>query len=303
MKKWRYILLLPLLAFWTACEDVIEVETPSEPPRLVVEGLIRVDTTQQFLPVEIRLSETASFFGEVRPVNDADEMVIIMQVYEDGNIIATGSSEMELSESGGGVYIPVVVPGDVDERIPTSIIYQDVLYTLVITRGGRRYAAQTRYVPAVTIDQLAQGTNTLFENEETEVIVTYTDMPGVDNYYIFDFGFGNYLPTEDTFYKDQTFSFSYFYDETFANGDQVEVAILGADQTLYNYMSLLVQQTDGQQGPFQPPVATVRGNVFDVTDLDNDENFDNTGEPGNFPLGYFAIVQEFRDSLTIQYPD
>lgn len=302
MKKWYYI-LLPLLGLWASCEDVIEVDTPSEDPRLVVEGLIRVDTTQEFLPVAIRLSETSPYFGDIRYVDDADEMVIIMQAYENGNIVATGTCEMELSESGGGVYIPVVVPGDVDERIPTSIIGEDVLYTLVITRGGRRYAAQTKYVPAVPIDQLAQGSNTLFEGNETEVIVSYTDMPDVDNYYVFDFGFGNYLPTEDTFYKGQSFSFSYFYDETFENGSQVEVAILGADQSFYNYMNLLVQQTDGQQGPFQPPIATVRGNVFDVTGLDNDTLFDNTGQPGVFPLGYFAIVQEFRDSLTVQYPD
>ena len=302
MKKWLYI-LLPMLALWASCEDVIEVETPSEPPRLVVDGVIRVDTTQEFLPVAIRLTETSNFFGEIRTVNDVDEIVIIYQVFEDGIVTGTGTSVLELSETGEGVYVPVIVPGDVDERIPTSLIYKDVLYTLVITRGGRRYAAQTKYVPAVAIDNLAQGTGTLFEDNETEVIVTYTDMPDVDNYYVFDFGFGNYLPTEDTFYKGQTFSFSYFYDEAFENGSQVEVAILGADQTFYNYMSLLVQQTDGQQGPFQPPVATVRGNVFDVTGLDNDEIFDNTGQPGEFPLGYFAIVQEFRDSLTIQYPD
>ncbi len=302
MKKWPYI-LLPLLAFWTSCEDVIEVDTPSEDPRLVVEGLIRVDTTQEFMPVAIRLTETSDFFGEIRTVDDVDEIVIIYQVFEDGMVTSSGTSVLELSETGGGVYVPVIVPGDVDERIPTSLVEKDVLYTLVITRNGRRFAAQTKYVPAVPIDSLAQGTNTLFEGNETEVIVTYTDMPDVDNYYIFDFGFGNFLPTEDTFYKGQTFSFSYFYDEVFDNGEQVEVAILGADQTFYNYMNLLVQQTDGQQGPFQPPTATVRGNVFDVTGLDNNEVFDNTSEPGNFPLGYFAIVQEFRDSLIVQYPD
>ncbi len=301
MKKWPYI-LLPLLALWVSCEDVIEVETPSEDPRLVVEGVIRVDTTQEFMPVLIRLTETSNFFGEPQPVSDVESIVIIMQVLENGVPTSTGTKTLSEQPPGSGLYAPDPT-FDTDQRIPVSAVEFDILYTLVIQRPGRRYAAQTKYVPAVPIDNLAQGTNTLFENNETEVIVTYTDMPDVDNYYVFDFGYGNYLPTQDTFYKGQTFSFSYFYDETFENGAQVEVAILGADKTFYNYMNLLVQQTDGQQGPFQPPVATVRGNVFDVTGLDNNAVFDNTGEPGNFSLGYFAVVQAFRDSLTVQYPD
>jgi hypothetical protein len=65
-------------------------------------------------------------------------------------------------------------------------------------------------------------------------------------------------------------------------------------------MDLLIEQTEGQQGPFQTPVATVRGNVFDVTDLDNIENVDNATQPEVFPLGYFAIVQEFTERITIE---
>lgn len=302
MKRW-YFILLPLFGLWAACEDVIEVETPTEDPRLVIEGVIRVDTTREFLPVAIRLSETSSFFGEPRPVSDVENIVIIMQFLEDG--LPTSSTTRSLAElqPGTGIYEPDPT-FDTDQRIRVrTVLDYDILFTLVIQRQGRRYAAQTKYVPAVPIDDLAQGTNTLFENDETEVIVTYTDMPDADNYYIFDFGFGNYLPTEDTFYKGQRFRFSYFYDQVFENGAQVEVEILGADQTFYNYMNLLVQQTDGQQGPFQPPIATVRGNAFDVTGLDNDQMFDNTGQPGVFPLGYFAVVQKFSDSLTLQYPD
>ncbi len=64
-------------------------------------------------------------------------------------------------------------------------------------------------------------------------------------------------------------------------------------------MDLLLEQTDGAQGPFQTPVATVRGNVFDVTDLDNDQVTDNAQQPNTFGLGYFAIVQEFRSTLII----
>lgn len=302
MRKWPYI-LLPLLFFWAACEDVIEVSAPSEAPRLVVEGVIRVDTTLEFLPVAIRLTETSNFFGEIRPVSDVASIVIILQVLEDGVPISSFTRSLAELMPGSGIYEPD--PSfDTDQRIPVrTVLDYDILFTLVIQRQGRRYAAQTKYEPAVAIDNLEQGTGTLFEDEETEVVVTFTDDPQADNFYIFDFGYGNFLATEDTFYKGQTFRFSYFYDQIFGNGTELGVSILGADLTFYNYMNLLVQQTEGQNNPFGTPVATVRGNVFDVTGLDNNQNYDNTGQPQVFPLGYFAVVQEFRDTLVLQYPD
>lgn len=294
-----------LLIFWigscglTACEDVIEVDTPSGEPRLVVEGLLRVDTSQTYIPVEIRLSQTANFFGEIMPVTNASEIVIIYQYLDNGIPAETYRSSLAQVEEGSGIYVPD--PSfDADQRIPVSVLENDVLFTLVISWNDRRYAAQTKYVTSVPIDELRLGDNTLFEEEETELIVRFTDNPADDNFYIFDFGFANYLASEDTFYKGQSFEFSYFYDEDFPPGTLLEVSILGADRTFYNYMDLLVTQTDGQQGPFQIPVATVRGNVFDVTGLDNIENLDNAVRPENFSLGYFALAQEFRAQITVE---
>ncbi|MBC2840148.1 DUF4249 family protein [Robiginitalea sp. SC105] len=306
MKKTRHIFafFLPALAAGlllalAACEEVIEVETPVEDPRLVVEGLLRVDTTQEFVPVEIRLTQTAGFFDEVQPASGA-EVIIILQIMEDGIPVSTGTKALTELDPGSGIYFPD--PSfDSDQRLRVdTVVENDILYTLVIAWQGRRYAAQTRYVPAVPIDAVTQGDKTLFEEDETEVIVSYTDAADRDDYYVFDFGFGEFLPTEDTFYKGQAFSFSYFYDQGFPPGTELDIALLGADQQFFNYMNLLVQQTEGLNNPFQTPVATVRGNVFDVTGIDNIEQFDNTGQPGVFALGYFAIVQEFTASLILE---
>ncbi len=300
MRKWWF-----LLGIWgiglTACEEVIDVEVPEEEPRLIVEGLLRVDTTQVFVPVEVKLSQTAGFFGEIQPVTDADQVIIILQLLdEDGIPTQTGTKSLTQLEPGSGLYVPD--PSfDADQRLRVStVVENDILYTLVVRWRERRYAAQTKYVPSVPIDELRLGDGTLFDEDETELVVRISDDPDRDNFYVFDFGFGNFLATEDTFYKGQEFEFSYFYDEDFVPGTELEVAILGADRTFYNYMDLLVEQTDGQQGPFQTPVATVRGNVFDVTNLDNDEVLDNAGEPNSFGLGYFAIVQEFTERITVE---
>lgn len=300
MKKWLVLFGLGSLGL-LACEEVIEVETPVEDPRLVVGALLRVDTTQTYVPVEIKLTQTAGFFGEIEPVTDVDEIVIIVQELENG--VPSGSTftrSLAQVDAGSGVYVPDP-DFDQDQRLPVSVLVEnDVMLTLVITWRGRRYAAQTQYVPSVPIDALGLGDGTLFEDDETELTVRFTDDPTRDNFYVFDFGFGNFLATEDTFYKGQSFEFSYFYDQAFAPGTTLEVAILGADRTFFNYMDLLVEQAEGAQGPFQTPVATVRGNVFDVTGIDNLNNFDNAGTPEVFPLGYFAVVQEFRDQITIE---
>lgn len=300
MKKWLF-----LLGIWavglTSCEEVIDVEVPVEDPRLVVEGLLRVDTTEVFVPVEVKLSQTAGFFDDIQPVTDADQVIIILQAFdEDGMSTGTGTKSLTQLEPGSGVYVPD--PSfDADQRLRVSTVLSgDILYTLVVQWRGRRYAAQTRYVSSVPIDELRLGDGTLFDGDETELVVRFTDDTDRDNFYVFDFGFGNFLATEDTFYKGQQFEFSYFYDEDFEAGTELEVGILGADRTFYNYMDLLIEQTDGQQGPFQTPVATVRGNVFDVTNLDNDQVMDNTSQPNSFGLGYFAIVQEFTERITIE---
>ncbi|MFZ9003469.1 MAG: DUF4249 family protein [Robiginitalea sp.] len=300
MRKRLFLLGIMWVAL-AGCEDVIEVEVPVEEPRLVVDGLLRVDTTQTYVPVEVRLTQTAGFFDEIQPVTDADQVIIILQTLdEDGLPADTGTRSLTQLEEGSGVYVPD--PSfDADQRLLVStVVENDILFTLVVSWRGRRYAAQTKYVTSVPIDELRLGDGTLFGEDETELIVRFTDNPDRDNFYVFDFGFGNFLASEDTFYKGQEFEFSYFYDEAFEPGTELEVGLLGADRTFFNYMDLLIEQTEGQQGPFQTPVATVRGNVFDVTDLDNIENVDNATQPEVFPLGYFAIVQEFTERITIE---
>jgi hypothetical protein len=138
------------------------------------------------------------------------------------------------------------------------------------------------------------------EEDETEVILSFTDDPENTNYYVFDFGFGEFLATEDTFYQGETFQFSYFYDRKFEPGTELQVSILGASERFYHYMDQLVEQGDDLQGPFQTPAATVRGNIFDITDLDNRDVFDNVEQPDVYPLGYFAIVQEDKKTIVIQ---
>lgn len=283
----------------TACEEVIDVETPTDEPRLVVEALIRVDETQSFLPVQVKVSLTDNFFGKT-PATDLESIVIFYEEFEDGVVAFTGSSTLAEVAPGTGIYEPDPNFMD-DQRIPTIVIFaEQVVFNMILRHQGRTYFAETSFVPSVPIISVQQGNGKFFSEDDTELIVLFADDPSRDNNYVFDFDFNEYLVTNDEFYQGQLFQFSYFYDRQFEPGTEIEISILGADQNFFNYMDLLIEQSEEVQGVFQTPVATVRGNVFDITGLDNNQIVDNVDRPDLFPLGYFAVVQEFKQMVTIR---
>ena len=282
----RAIVRLLMLILFCNCEDVVEVNTPTAEPRLIVDALIKIDISQPVQTARVAVGLTGNYFGEV-PVTDLQQITItntdMESTFENPNTIV-------LLEQEPGIY----------EAGKNTGFFTDGNLVLQLTHQDRSYFARTNFVPTVPIDSLVQGDGKLFEGNETEVIVTYTDAPDREDFYIFDFDFDEYLVTEDTFYQGQEFRFSYFYDNNLEPGDAVTIRILGADESFYNYMNQLIQQSGDLMGPFATPAATVRGNVFDVTGLDNEEIVDNVDRPDKFALGYFAVVQSYSSQILIQ---
>ncbi len=282
-----------------ACEDVVDVDLPEVEPKLIVDGLLRVDKSQEFVNVEIRMRETTNYFDENLPTQ-VENAVITYGKPLNGDIFESlAFCSLAEREPGSGVYIPDPNFSS-DQRIRTSVVEPGMVFILELTHKGKTYYAQTEYAPTVPIDNLEQGDDTLFDEEETEVVVTFTDDPDRDDFYVFDFGFGEFLTVEDQFFQGQEFQFSYFYDDSLNTGQDITVSILGATQDFYNYMDLVIEQTTNNGGVFQTPVATARGNVFDITGLDNIDIFDNVERPNDFALGYFAVVQTYSSTLTIE---
>lgn len=270
------------------CEDVIAVSTPGEEPRLVIDALIRVHENEAQTLVRVKATLTASFFETIPTTGLTD--ITIANLGTGDPYDSSGFEVLTEQPEGSGIY---------EKLVATDFLTSGEL-VLQLTHEGRLYYASTRYVKSVPVDNLEQGDDTFFDKNDTEVIVSFTDTPDVDNYYLFDFNFGEYLVTEDTFYKGQSFSFSYFYDDALDPGQRVDIHLLGADLGFYNYMNELILQTQEDFGPFDTPAATVRGNIFDVTDLDNMEVLDNVDQPDKFALGYFAVVEEYSATLTIE---
>lgn len=277
----RYSLFFAGILLFIGCEDVVEIDTPSEPPRLSVDALIRIDESKPITNVVVKVNLTSSFFGDIEAA-DLDEIRILNPDY-----LTTGPTDenfIALTETGDGRY----------EASKNTSFFTEGTLELSIIYGDNRYLATAQYVPAVPIDSLVQGEGELFTGDETEILVAFTDNPAREDFYLFDFDFNEYLVTDDGFYQGQTFEFSYFYDEDVKPGMKINIDILGINEPFYNYMSQLIVQGGGDQGPFQTPSATVRGNIMNVSSNDNVEN------RNDFALGYFAVCQTFSKSIEIE---
>ena len=276
--------LIGLLFLVGSCEDIIEVEVPSEEPRLIIDALVRVDTTEQFTNVWVEVRETNSFFESVPPAN-------IQQITMTG-VEAGGISAILLEDPPNSGNYTTIIQNEalMSERIILQIDFND-----------EYFVAFAEFVPTVPINSLEQGDGTLFNDDDTEVIVRFKDNGERDDFYLFDFDLNNYLVSEDKFYQGQEFEFSYFYDSNQVSpGDSLDIKIMGVSEEFYNYMNLLIDQSEQDFGPFETPAVTVRGNIINATEIDNIENFDNVNMSDNFALGYFAIVQEHKQSITIE---
>lgn len=291
----KLVILVTVFLSLFSCEEVIEIELESEEPRLIVDALIRVDTSQEYTEANIRVSLSTSFFDEIQPA--------ILD-------------EIRIENSESGISIPYEpVPGEpglyqpfsngispvVNHKIITTVLLNTSdVYLLSIRYQDDLFVANTSFVPTSDIDFTFQGEGGIFNEEDTEVVIAFTDTPSQKDFYVFDFGFGEFITSEDEFFEGQQFSFSYFYDANLEPGDEISISILGAEESFFDFMNgLLEQSQQGSNGPFQTPTATVRGNILKSEGANNTE-ITSADRIDEFALGYFAIAQEFKSLLVIE---
>ena len=282
----RLLFILPVLSLiWSSCQEVITVELPNQEPKLIVDALIRIDTSVSSTLVSVAIRQTSDFFGEISPVSV--DQITMSNLDNPGN---NTDQVLDETEPGSGIY---------QLFFSTEELARDRWF-LQINYQGEFYVAESLMQYSVPIDQLTIGDGSLFTEESTELLVRYTDIADREDYYLFDYGNDDFFASEDVFYDGQQFEFSYFYEEQFDPGDTLTVSIMGIDRDFFNYMNLLREQNEGGFGPFATPAVSVRGNLINATDIDNNNNYNNVNDPDNFALGYFAIVQEYQESIIVE---
>lgn len=279
MKKLMRIAALLALSI-ASCEEIVDIDPPAEDPRLVVDGLLRVDPLAPVPPplrLGIKVSETSAFLGEV-PATDLKQITLGALVLQD------------TANPGSGFY---------ENYFSARALRQGGDNLLQIQHKDQRYLARGVYVHSTPIDTVYQGNGNSFNND-TEIVIQFTDSINRQNFYLIDFDNGQYMTSSDNLYDGKSQTISYFYDREIPPGTEITVSLMGIDRSFYNYMNKLIEQSQEEIDLFQTPVSTLRGNIINVTEIDNIDFFDNVDQFDNFALGYYAVAETFTKTLVIE---
>ncbi len=281
MNRIALIVVLLFAIGFTSCTDVIDVDVPTAPPRLVIEASIdwQKGTSGNFQ--RVRLSTSTPFFenlqespvvgASVRITNDVEGTEFVFQDEEDGNYF-TGSFIPKLGQS----------------------------YTLQVDYDGETYIAKETMIPVVPIDSVFQSTDNGFDKEALEVNVLFTDPANVPNFYLAKFQRrGDLFPTlfdiKDEFTDGNQIKIIYERldnedtgEMEFEPGDVLEIDLNGISSQYYDYIRLLIEQSGNSGNLFSTIPADLRGNCINVTN------------PDNFAYGYFRLTEVDKRVYTFE---
>jgi len=254
-----------------SCEDVIDIDLNSAEQRLVIDGSLNWVKGSQGNNQYIRLTLSAPFFDESVPSASGAEVIVTDLNNNTFNFIEEENTGIYINNS----FIPVI----------------DGVYNLTIIYNNETYTATEKLIPVSPIEYVEQKNEGGFSGEETEIKTYYTDPRGVENYYLFEFSnnLTKSLEVYDDEFTDGNQIFAFYSDEDITTGDELIIKNYGISKQFYEFMNLLLQQTDDESGdPFELQPATVRGNCINQTN------------PDNYPLGYFKASEVSIFNYTIE---
>jgi hypothetical protein len=273
MKKAIQITVLLLSFLFVSCEEVIDVNLNTGPPKLVIEASINWLKGTSGMVQRIKLTTTTGYFKTVIPV------------VSNATIFITNSSNIKFT------FMEIATTG---EYICTNFnpVINEV-YVLTVIHNGATYTATERLKSVSAITKIVQNNEGGFTGKNIEIKTFYNDPADESNYYLYKYSDSSkpiikYYADEDTFFQGNEF-FSISQNDDLKIGDKVTVSHYGISKEYYNYINILVSISGGNGGgPFQSPPATVRGNIINTTNADN------------YPLGYFSLSEADTRNYTIQ---
>lgn len=257
MKK--VLLLIILLGISISCEEVIQVDLNESDPKLVIEATINLledGTSDAF----VKITRSFPYFDEEVPYVSNAEVSITDDL----------GAVFQFTYQDNGIYISDLIP------------QYGRTYALEVRYEGDTFTASQRMFPVASLDFVEQTNDGGFSGEEIELKAFFIDPVNDQNFYFFE-ALSDKGSLRDTFYDeffDGNLFFGFYSNEDLIVGDEVIFNLYGVDESFYNFMFTLLQQTgSNNNGPFETQPATVRGNIK------NDTN------PDEFPLGYFRISE------------
>lgn len=280
MKPITIFILFALFIVLTSCTDVVDVDLPTSEPALVVEASIEWQKGTAGNNQSISLRTTTPYYQnqQASPVIGAS-----VKITNDKN-----GTEFLFEDQHDGVY-------KTDSFIP--ILNQP--YTLHISYEGEKYTATEFLLPVVEIEEVTQSQEGGFDDKVMELNISFQDPENEKNYYLLKvFRQGDSFPYMEVQSDELTNGnrIEEFFEieddeessiEPLKQGDVMETYLYGISERYYNYMALLISQSD-DGGPFGTVPVPLHGNCI------------NTTHPKEEVYGYFRLTEVDKRIYTVK---
>jgi len=266
------IILFTFSFLFTSCEEVVDVDLDTAPPKLVIEGSINWEKGTLGNNQMIKLSTTTSYYSNVFP--------------------AVSGAIVTVANSASTIFNFVENPGTGQYICTNFIPVIDEEYTITIIYNGETFTGKETLKSVASITTIEQETVQLDE-EYTQIKAKYNDPANAENHYMYRYKYPStllpeYSVDEDRFYNGNV-GFSLSLNKDASPNDQVEIIHYGISKRYYNYMmQLLSISGNNTGGPFSTTPATVRGNIVNITN------------PNNYPFGYFRLSETDTRTYIVQ---
>ena len=268
----KYISITIALFFFASCEDVVNVDLNTAPPRLVVDATINWQKGTDGSVQKIILSTTTDFYSNVIP--------------------KVSGATVSIKNSENADYVFTETPNTGEYQCTNFKPTIGETYTLTIIYNGATYTATETMQSVTPIDSIVQKNDSGFSGKDYEIIVTYQD-PLAKNFYMARF-FADvfksptYMAIGDEFSNGNQKNWNYT-NEDLKQGTAISITHYGISEAYYNYMNKIISASGNSgSGPFQTTPATVRGNIVNQTNIDN------------YALGYFSLNEVDSRNYIIQ---
>lgn len=273
-------ILLFVLVF-TSCEDVIDVDLQEAPTRLVIEASIDWEKGTTGSNQTIKLSKSTPYFDATTNVSVTNASVKVTN--------NNSAEEFVFAHQSNGAYTTT-------EFVP---VISDS-YTLEVVYEGETFTANETLTPVTDITEITQSVEDGFDDEALEFTVIFTDPEDEENYYLLKTQRrGDLLPEledgDDEFINGNEVSWWFEKGEDedtdkieeYMPGDIVDVSLFGISEAYFNYIRIIIEQSEGA-GLFSSTPVPLKGNCI------------NTTTPDNYAFGYFRVNQVVKTSYTFQ---
>ena len=262
MKNLKYILFAFITIAFSSCEDVVDIDLNTAPPRLVIDASIVWQKGTVGNYQRIKLSTTTGYYETTAPPVSGATVFIT----DSNNTVFNFIENMGTGEYTCDNFLPVLNSD----------------YVLTVVHDGQTYTATETLKPVPAIDYIEQNDEGGFIGDAIEIKTFITDNASTTDFYLWKYNpsyavIPSFDAGNDDFINGNQF-FDLFISEDLESGQTLGISVYGISQTYYNYMNILLSISGGG-GPFSTPTATLRGNIVNQTNFDN------------YALGYFNVSE------------